>query len=231
MNILAFDTTMAACSAAVLREAGGTAELFAAYERRERGHAEALLPMIEQVMAEAGLRYDDLGRIAVTLGPGTFTGVRVGVAAARGLLLATRAKAVGVDSLSVVAAAALEGLPAGADIIAVAADARRGQVYFALFDGEARPLGDPQALAAADAAGLLPVSGRVVLAGSAARAVADAAAARNRSIDAMLEGLQPDAAALARMAAGLKPQSGPLRPLYLRSPDARPQCDKAVPHL
>lgn len=234
MNILALDTTMQACSVAVLNGTDKSRDLFRLYEERARGHAEALMPMIEKVMDQAGLSFDDLDRIAVTVGPGTFTGVRVGVAAARGLALATGAGLVGVTSLAVIARAAMnesKDVPHGG-VIASAADARRGQVYFAMFDAQGRALCDHMALTPEEAAGLLPVSPGAVLAGSAADLIADAANALGRPPQCIFEGLQPDAAVLAIMAAerdDVEPE--PVSPLYLRAPDAKPQTGKAVPHM
>ena len=101
--LLAFDTSMAACSAAVYdidRARLGAARFL----RMERGHADALAPMIKEVMNEAGLAFSDLARIAVTLGPGSFTGVRTGIAMARGLALALDRPVAGIDTLSAIAA-------------------------------------------------------------------------------------------------------------------------------
>lgn len=231
MNIFALDTTMRACSVAVLRCSGETSNTFRVYEERERGHAEALMPMIETVMAEADLSFDALDRIAVTVGPGTFTGVRVGVAAARGLALATGAGLVGVTSLAVIARAVMNernGEPRDG-IIAATADARRGQVYFAMFDAQGQTLCDPMVLTPQEAAGLLPASGGITLAGSGSPLVA--AAIPGPGPDGIFGNLQPDAATLAGMAVESDAEPGPVSPLYLRAPDAKPQAGKAVPHV
>ena len=162
MNILAFDTCLGAVSVAVRRrDAGGLWLTHHAREVRERGHAERLLPMMAEVMAEAGLAFPDIGRIAVTVGPGTFTGVRVGVAAARGLALASGIATVGATSLAVMAhqAGELLGKTLGDRALAVAVDARRGSVYLQITTG-ADPAGPPQLLVADDAArqiGMRPV--------------------------------------------------------------------------
>lgn len=89
MKLLALDTTLGACSAAVACGSPGTPDITGIYERRERAHAEAIVPMIERALGDASLSYRDLDAIAVTTGPGSFTGVRVGIATARGLALAT----------------------------------------------------------------------------------------------------------------------------------------------
>jgi tRNA threonylcarbamoyl adenosine modification protein YeaZ len=105
MNILALDTSMGACSAALLRCDG---EVFARAETMTRGHAEALMPMVAQVMDESGVAFAALDRIAATTGPGSFTGVRIAISAARGLALVTGAKLFGIDSLTVMAKEALK---------------------------------------------------------------------------------------------------------------------------
>ncbi|MCH7931874.1 MAG: tRNA (adenosine(37)-N6)-threonylcarbamoyltransferase complex dimerization subunit type 1 TsaB, partial [Proteobacteria bacterium] len=93
MNVLALDTATAACSVALWSDGTVLAQRFATMAR---GHAEALMPMVEAVMAEAGLAFADLDLVATTVGPGTFTGLRVGLAAARGLALAGGLPIVGV---------------------------------------------------------------------------------------------------------------------------------------
>ena len=103
MKILSFDTAMGACSAAVI-DTGSRLHLASAYVQMERGHAEALPPMVAGVMKTADLRFSQIDRIAVTIGPGTFTGVRIGIAFARGLAQATGIPVVGIDTLSAIAA-------------------------------------------------------------------------------------------------------------------------------
>ncbi len=230
MNILALDTAMQACSAALLRDASGASEIFSRYEDRERGHAEAIIPMLNEVMSEAGLDYDELDRIGVTVGPGTFTGVRVGVAAARGLALATGAGVTGITSLAVIARAVIDERDSDDAIVAVAADARRGQVYFAMFDASCRALCDHMAIAPCNAARLLPASGACVLAGSGAEIVA-AAAGQRHAPETIIATLQPDAATLARMALAREADPHPVSPLYLRAPDAKPQTGHAIARL
>lgn len=134
MRILAFDTALRACSAAVLIVKGAERKLARAYEARERGHAEVLMPMIEQVMREAGSAYQDLDRIAVTIGPGTFTGTRIGIATARGLGLALAIPVIGETSLAVMAHGIQARSGSEDQPLAIAVDARRGQIYFQHFD-------------------------------------------------------------------------------------------------
>jgi tRNA threonylcarbamoyladenosine biosynthesis protein TsaB len=178
----------------------------------ERGHQERLAPMAAEVMADAGLAFADLGKLAVTIGPGSFTGLRVGLAFAKGLCLATSAPLAGVGTLAALAAS---GQGACAGVI----DARRGVVYVQAFDGGA-PLMDPAALPIPEAiltlARLTP--GRLRLIGPGAcllthglpHAIADDRAA-------------PDLAALGRLAAAATPEAD-VRPLYLRAVDARPMA-------
>ena len=223
MNILALDTSMGACSAALLRAGGGSQELVARSERMARGHAEALMPMVASALAEAQVAAGDLDLIAATLGPGSFTGVRIAIAAARGLALATGAKLWGTDSLTVMAQTArTAGLETRGAPFAVAVDARRSMLYFALFDAEGRRRDGPSLVAPDDAPALLP--GELTIAmGSGAVLLAEAARGRGRLLDAALPDLEPDAASLALLAFAVTETLPTLRPLYLRPPDAKPQ--------
>jgi tRNA threonylcarbamoyl adenosine modification protein YeaZ len=225
MNILALDTSMGACSAAVLRSGDGTQRLFARSELMARGHAEALLPMVAGVLAEAGLAARDLDLVAATLGPGSFTGVRIAIAAARGLKLATAAQLWGADSLTVMAKAALTGgaLPAAGRPFAVAVDARRSMLYFALFDAVGARLHGPVLIAPAEAVALLPRDLTLAV-GGGAEFLAAAANEAGRDVEVALPALQPDAAALALLALEAGETHATLRPLYLRPPDAKPQA-------
>lgn len=210
MRILAFDTATAACSV-VVRAAGAT--LARRSERLGRGHAERLLPMIEEAMAEAGLDYAALDGLAVTVGPGTFTGVRIGLATARGFALATGLPLVGVTTLEAMAAA-----HGGAAPVAAVLGAGRDRVYLQVFGADGGPVGPPEAVTMADAAALLPRGARVVgdVAERLAALVDDAVA-----VAALPDAETVAAIAVGRLAAGA-PQGGPPVPLYVRSPDAKP---------
>jgi tRNA threonylcarbamoyladenosine biosynthesis protein TsaB len=223
MNILALDTSMGACSAAVLREGSGARGLFAREALMARGHAEALMPMIAEVMDEARLDFAGLDLIAATTGPGTFTGVRIAIAAARGLALVTRAKLYGTDSLAVMARSARAACDLAAEPFAVAVDARRGMLYLGLYDRAGRKLDGPLLIAPDDAVGLLPKDLLTVV-GSGSPLLAEAAAVRGRQLQALLPELQPSASALAEIALESGETVSVLRPLYLRPPDARPQA-------
>ena len=229
MHVLAFDTCFGQVSVAVRhRTADGAWVTHALAETLTTGHAERLLPMIDAVMTEAGSRFADIERIAVTLGPGTFTGVRTGIAAARALSLATGKPVAGMTSLALMAHSALgwlsdsrHGRP-----LAVAVDARRGELYVQLFSADGDPVTGPRIMRLADALALLP-EGNSLVAGSGGPLLAGLAAARGRAIQAVLPALEPDARALAGLA-GTLPLLDPVKPLYLRAPDAKPQTAKSL---
>ncbi len=225
MTILAFDTCMTACSVALIR---GDGSAFSRCVRMERGHAEALFPMVSEVLAEAGQDFSAITKIAVTRGPGSFTGVRAGIAAARGFALGCGAPVVTATSLEVMALAcakALVGHERGRSFL-VAHDARRGALYVQLFDSSGRALSDAALATPAEAAGLARESG--VAAGSGAALLAAEAGRLGFAVNAYLPDLLPDAAFLAELALSRDPDGTPASPLYLRAPDAKPQTDKAL---
>ncbi len=226
MNILAFDTCLGAVSAAVRwRSPRGEWLLREQYEPCTTGHAERLFPMIAEVMEGAGLAFAAVDRIAVTLGPGTFTGVRSGIAAARAFALATGKPVVGTSSLAVMALR-VESLVAarrGGRPLAIAVDARRGMVYFQLFAGDLDEAGPARLLTPEQAAALVG-SEPALIAGSGAGAVAILAGPR---AEASLSDLQPHARMLAVIAPGLQPLE-PVAPLYLREPDAKPSANPSL---
>ncbi|WP_309604460.1 tRNA (adenosine(37)-N6)-threonylcarbamoyltransferase complex dimerization subunit type 1 TsaB [Phenylobacterium sp.] len=204
--VLGLDTCLSSCSVAVLE---GERMLGSAREVMARGHQERLAPMARDVMARAGIGFDRLARIAVTVGPGSFTGLRVGIAFAKGLALALDLPAVGIGTLEALAAE-------GSGLVFPVIDARRGQVYLQAFE-DGRALMAPDAVSAETAAARiaeLSLGRPFTLVGSGAPLLADLARGA-MVIDA--EGA--DARQVARLAAGRQP--GPLRPLYLRAPDAR----------
>jgi tRNA threonylcarbamoyladenosine biosynthesis protein TsaB len=204
--VLGLDTCLSSCSVAVL---DGERVVASAREVMARGHQERLATMARQVMAQAGLAFDRLERIAVTVGPGSFTGLRVGIAFAKGLALALDLPAVGVGTLEALAVEA-EGL------VFPVIDARRGQLYLQAFeDGHA--LMAPDATAAEVAAARIAElsQGRpFTLVGSGAALLAGFAPSA-----AVVPAEGADARHVARLAAAREP--APLRPLYLRAPDAK----------
>jgi tRNA threonylcarbamoyl adenosine modification protein YeaZ len=229
MNILALDTSMGACGAAVLQADAGSRRIAAREEKMVRGHAEALMPMVAEVMEEAGLNFAALDLIAASLGPGSFTGVRIAIAAARGFALVTSAKLWGTDSLTVMARAALAAgaIASSGKSFSVAVDARASMLYFGLYDGEGGKLVGPLLLGHDEALALLPADLEVAV-GSGAAHLAATAAHRQRWIEATLPDLQPSAAVLAELAFEAGDTLATLRPLYLRPPDAKPQAAAAV---
>jgi tRNA threonylcarbamoyladenosine biosynthesis protein TsaB len=213
MKLLAIDTAMAACSVAVI-DTDLALPLAAGFVPMERGHAEAVAPMVEAAMAEAGLAFKDLDRVAVTIGPGTFTGVRIGLSLARGFGVALNVPVVGIDTLTAITHNLREGP------LLVAADARKGEVYAALFDADLRRVREPAVEAVNRAADHLPPGTTVI--GTAAEMVI-AASGRGDLVRATAGDL-PVAANFAGYAASLPQPTSPPSPLYLRSPDARPQA-------
>ncbi|MGH6866803.1 MAG: tRNA (adenosine(37)-N6)-threonylcarbamoyltransferase complex dimerization subunit type 1 TsaB [Methyloceanibacter sp.] len=226
MKILALDTSMGACSAALLSADGESRRIHVRHENMARGHAEALMPMVAAVMEQAATAYRSLDVIAATVGPGSFTGVRIAIAAGRGLALVTPVKLYGADSLSVMAwAVAALGVPRAP--FAVAVDARRGMLYFGFYGEGARRLDGPLLVTPEQAAVMMPEEVRIAV-GSGGAMLAEAAARNGRAVEAALPSLQPSAAALAEMALKAGETVNALRPLYLRPPDAKPQPQPAA---
>jgi tRNA threonylcarbamoyladenosine biosynthesis protein TsaB len=177
-----------------------------------RGHAEAMLPLILEAMAVAGARFEDLGRIAVGVGPGSFTGIRIALAAARGLALAADLPVVGVDSFSAVAAVLPAELRAGRALL-VAIDSKRDKLFGRYYDAGLLPVGEALTLTP-DALLERRPTGALLVAGDGASLFASAPGveiARDAAVDA---------AAIALLAAGGRAQQSP-RPLYLRPAEAR----------
>jgi tRNA threonylcarbamoyl adenosine modification protein YeaZ len=214
MRLLAIDTAYEACSVGI---AGGAGAPVLLTEVIGRGHAEKLMGMIEAVMQEAGLAFADLDRIAVTVGPGSFTGVRVGIAAARGLALVSGTPVVGIGTLAALAEAAREKVGA-APVLAVI-DARRDEVYAQAFAADGSERSAPLAISAAAAASMLTPD--MQLAGSGADLVR---AAAGRDVHVIHRDSSPDIAAVLRLGAHAPAPSAPPKPLYLRPPDAKPQA-------
>jgi len=230
--LLAFDTAGTACSAAVWRGGAVRARRF---EIMSRGQSERLVPMIEAVMAEAGIAYPALDAIAVTRGPGGFTGVRIGLATARALALACARPVIGVSNFEAVAAAVPEDERRGRSL-AVVIDAKRSDLYVQAFGaapGAApggaglAPVTEAQAIAPADLDAILP-GGPLLLAGDAVEAARGALEVAGRNVITAAAPGQADARWVAALAAGQPlPEAGapPPEPLYLRGPDvtlARP---------
>ncbi|GGK33069.1 tRNA (adenosine(37)-N6)-threonylcarbamoyltransferase complex dimerization subunit type 1 TsaB [Salinarimonas ramus] len=218
MRILAIDTALEACSACVL-DAGQSLPIARESLTMQRGHAEALLPLVERVMSGVEGGFTSLDRIAVTIGPGSFTGLRVGISAARAIGLAAKAPVVGVSTLS----ALLAPLVASGDrrLLAAAIDARHGGVYFQAVAPGGRTVVAPAHMAVRDAVRYL--GSGAVISGSGGPIVA--AEAMQVGIDVMLADAEPapEIAWVARLGLAADPAGALPKPLYLRAPDARPQ--------
>jgi tRNA threonylcarbamoyladenosine biosynthesis protein TsaB len=207
-------------------EAGRVLPVALDSEEMATGHAEALMPMIERVMKQVDGGFTSLERVAVSIGPGSFTGLRIGIAAARAIGLAAEIPVVGVSTLSAYAAPLINAEESG--VIAVGIDARHGAVFFQAFTAAGRTIVLPRVISLKEA-GRAIGSGPVKLAGSGAAALA---------VEAMSLGLKasiadmrsaPDVTWVARLGLAADPATATPKPLYLRPPSATPQESKAVP--
>jgi tRNA threonylcarbamoyl adenosine modification protein YeaZ len=200
--LLAIETGTAACSVALI---DGTTIVAARHEIIGRGHAERLVPLVEDVLAEAGIQPRS---VAVDVGPGSFTGLRVGIAAARGFGLVWNIPVSGFSSTSLVAARAFAA--SNADRLTVVIDAGRGEVFAQTFGRDLQPDAPPAALpvttAAAACAGPLAGTGASLLQKAGSTAV-------------ILFDSPPDARDAALLSADLRNLAP--TPLYVRAPDAK----------
>lgn len=229
MRVLAIDTALGACSAAVLDTAHGVLDggiIASESLPMLRGHAEALMPLIARVMQASALAFADLDRVAVTTGPGSFTGLRVGIAAARGLGLAGKIPVVGVSTLSAYAAPYL-AVDSKNPVVA-AVDARHDHVYLQVFGPDGRTL---------VAAHLAPLNEAVRAArdapGSIVGSAAQAIASRlpdNAPDPVTVDGRDaPDIGWVAHIGAIVPEADAPPKPQYLRPADAQPQNAASLP--
>jgi tRNA threonylcarbamoyladenosine biosynthesis protein TsaB len=215
MKVLAFDSSGGGCSAAVL---SGERVLAQESVAMLRGQAEHLVPMIARVTTAAGIGFGALDLIAVTLGPGAFTGVRIGIATAQGLALATGVPALGLGSFEAAAAAVPRALLAGRRLL-VAIESRREELFLQAFDSAPRPLGEGALVAALRWRDSAP-AGPLVLAGDGAERLRPALEDRDILMAPACGAIDPGA--LARLAAerwqeGLRTEH--LEPRYLHAPD------------
>ena len=219
MRVLAIDTALEACSVALL-DTGQPERSVHESQAMVRGHAEALMPMIARVFERAALDADRLDRIAVTVGPGSFTGLRVGIAAARGIALAAGKPAIGLTTLAAYAApliAANDAVP-----VVTAIDARHDHVYLQVFGAGGLTLVKPAVLHVADAA-RASLGGPPRLIGTGAEMLARAWPAGERPPVLVDNKRAPDIGWVARLGAAAPETGTPPKPLYLRAPDAQPQ--------
>lgn len=205
--ILSIDTCLGASSVAVL---DGERVLAARSEPMTRGHQERIGIIAREAATEAGVAFTDLDRIGVTVGPGSFTGLRVGLAFAKGLATALSIPCVGVTTLEAMAFG-VEGF------VASVLDARMEQVYIQVFAGGVALMA-PDALSVGEAAarlGELYSGGPATLVGSGAPLLADVLSGAK-----VLTPAAPDPVAIARLAASRPAPPHSPRPLYLRAPYA-----------
>jgi len=218
MTILAIDTVSTICAVGIFDSETG---LMRASRSGDigRGHAEHLLDQIEAVLVEAGMALTDIGSIAVNVGPGSFTGIRVGVAAARGLALALDRPVYGVSAMDAAAADI-----AGRDGFALAIPAGRGSVFFATYSGDGIAKTPPARLAIDKAASQLEVDTASV-AGPAGNDIITASGRTDlRPGPAIATGCIET---IARLSQTVPREPAPL---YLRDADARVQSGFALPH-
>ena len=224
MLILAIDTALDACAAGVLDT---RASRLIAHESlpMKRGHAEALMPLLARVMAASGIGFADLDRIAVTTGPGSFTGLRVGLSAARGIGLASGKPVVGVTTLTAYAAPVVTAN--GAAPVLSAVDARHDHVYFQLVSGDGSSLIRPRVAPIAEVLEAAQY-GAPHLVGNAAGLLAARWPAETPPVHVDAQPA-PEIAWVGWLGAAVNPETALARPYYLRAPDAKPQLN-AVPH-
>jgi tRNA threonylcarbamoyladenosine biosynthesis protein TsaB len=225
VRILAIDTALGACSACVL-DAGEPDPVAIEQTAMDRGHAEALMPMIERVMAATEGGFSSLDRVAVTIGPGSYTGLRVGISAARAIAFAAGIPAVGISTLAA-SAAPLIGREGGR-VVAAALDARHGQVWFQALNAQGKQLVSVRQVNHRDAARAIG-AGPVSLVGSAALAVANEAWAIGLDALVVDDAKAPDVIWVARLGMIADPESAPPRPLYLKPPETTPQDRARLP--
>jgi tRNA threonylcarbamoyladenosine biosynthesis protein TsaB len=219
VRVLAIDTALEACSVAVLDTERGDVVASESLPM-VRGHAEALVPLIARVMDKAYVTFFELDRIAVTTGPGSFTGLRVGISAARGIALAVNKPALGLSTLAAYAAPHIaddDSVP-----IAVAIDARHEHVYLQVFGPGGRTLVAPRIASIRDAV-RAAMAGPARLVGSAAQLIAKAWPNGEPPPPLVDAQVAPDIDWVARLGAAAADSHAPPKPLYLRAPDAQPQ--------
>ncbi|MCA1456101.1 tRNA (adenosine(37)-N6)-threonylcarbamoyltransferase complex dimerization subunit type 1 TsaB [Bradyrhizobium sp. BRP22] len=222
MIILAIDTALDACSAAVFDTTASKAIALQS-QPMKRGHAEALMPLIARVMKESGIAFGSLDRIAVTTGPGSFTGLRVGLSAARGIALAAGKPVVGVTTLTAYAAPVVA--ENGEQPIISAIDARHDHVYFQVVGGDGSPLVKPKVAPIAHAIEAAQLGAPPHLVGNAAKILADRWPAEMAPPFKVDSEVAPDITWVAWVGAAVDPETAPPRPFYLRAPDAKPPAN------
>jgi tRNA threonylcarbamoyladenosine biosynthesis protein TsaB len=225
MRVLAIDTALEACSVAVLDTEDADLRMHESLQM-QRGHAEALMPLIARVLDRARLDFTALDRIAVTVGPGSFTGLRVGIAAARGIALAAGKPAIGLSTLAAFAApfiAADDTLP-----VVVAINARHEHVYLHVFGPGGRTLVAPRLVSIREAL-RVSATGAPRITGTAANTLAALWPAGERVPTLVEQRNAPNIDWVARLGAAATDTGALPKPLYLRAPDAQPQSTAQLP--
>lgn len=222
MIVLAFDTCFASCSAALWSP--GRSLHVERFEAMAKGQSERIVPMIAEVLAEAGLTLSEIDCLGVTIGPGSFTGVRTGLAVARAFALANGTEIRGTTSLHVMAAGAVAHANGCAIASAVATGDRL--VYFQQFASDGSPSGEARLTSPVEAAASLGTTPHVVL--GTGRDLVVAAAGSATDIRPAPLPAEIRASMLARLTPSL-PRLDPPRPLYLREADAKPQAGYTPP--
>ncbi|ABC89202.1 probable O-sialoglycoprotein endopeptidase protein [Rhizobium etli CFN 42] len=216
MIVLALDTAGVDCAAAVY-DSGRNTMLGEASDMIGKGHAEHLIGIVDHAVDQAGVTLSQIERLAVTIGPGSFTGIRVGVAAARGFALSLNVPVVGVTTLEVMAAAQREKTPGRAVLAAM--DAKRDEIYLQSFAADGSPLDAPRAASVAEAQAFAAgFDGEIT--GSATPLLKAGAGGDHTNVFPI--------SIVARLAAAAPADAGKPKPLYLRGPDAKPQAGYAI---
>jgi tRNA threonylcarbamoyladenosine biosynthesis protein TsaB len=224
VRILAFDTSGSACSAALWRDGAVAARR---HEPMERGHTEALMPMLLEVLRVSDTRFDELDWLAVTTGPGSFTGIRAGLATARGIALARGLPALGVDTFAT-ALWRIDGHVASVDddrLRVIALDSRRREIYLKIFSSSGETLMQPDMVAPDDIAGRIE-GHSIWLGGSAAPDLEGVLGDAGLDVHTLPDSLEANASDLAAIAfhriKARDPDAAPpaLAPLYLQPPRA-----------
>ncbi|MBX5156312.1 tRNA (adenosine(37)-N6)-threonylcarbamoyltransferase complex dimerization subunit type 1 TsaB [Rhizobium sp. NZLR8] len=216
MIVLALDTAGVDCAAAVY-DSGRNTMLGEASDMIGKGHAEHLIDIVDRALDQAGLALSHIDRIAVTIGPGSFTGIRVGVAAARGFALSLNVPAVGVTTLEVMASAQREKTPHRPVLAAM--DAKRGEIYLQAFSSDGSSLDAPRALSVAEAQAFARDFDGEITGSATPLLKAGAGGDHNNSFPISV---------VARLGAAASLDAGKPKPLYLRGPDAKPQAGYAI---
>ncbi|MGO9743258.1 MAG: tRNA (adenosine(37)-N6)-threonylcarbamoyltransferase complex dimerization subunit type 1 TsaB [Roseiarcus sp.] len=224
MRVLALDTSSSAASVAVY-DATAHETLFVESREMALGHAEALAPMVERAIASLDGGVGSIGRIAVCVGPGSFTGIRIALAMARAMGFALGVPVVGVSTLLAFVTPLLRDPKPG--LIVSAVDAKHGRVYLQVFEANGRPLFAPRVAKVREAARWIG-GGPLRFAGNGGPMLAEEAARGGAEVDASAAADYPDIVAVAQMGAALDPAEAPARPIYVKPPDAQPAEGYAI---